>query len=484
VSRLLALAAITALLFLYFSGLPSFGLIGPDEPRYASIGREMALSGDWITPRLWGSPWFEKPAMLYWMIAGAFRLGLGPDIAPRLPVALLSIAFLVVFFLWARREFNPFVGAVSACLLATSAMWFSYSHAAVTDIPMAVTFAGAIMLLLPSVEGRPAHSVWAAVLLALSFLSKGLVPLVLILPFFWFARRHWRAWLRPAAIPVFLIVALPWYIACTWRNGPAFLNTFFMQHTFGRFSSDAMQHVQPFWFYLPWMLAALFPSILLAAFAASRVLYRDRRRRFLLVLVVFGLVFFSASRNKLPGYLLPLIPFACILMACGLDAARELWPKPLALVTAGSILLIPLFALAGGLLPLAAGPGLRDAFPVDLITAGRVADAIPLAIVAAIASLVMTRERALILWFTLVFCGWAYIEYAALPWVDRMASARSVWASLPEPKRQFCVGAVSRTWRYGLNYYSVTPLPDCAPGVTAHAILPGSSGGAQPITKP
>ncbi len=480
-SRLLALAAILVLLFLYFSGISNFGLIGPDEPRYASIGREMAVSGDWITPRLWGSPWFEKPALLYWIIGGAFRFGLGPDVAPRLPVALLSIAFLILYFLWARREFNPFVGAVSACLLATSAMWFSYSHAAVTDIPLTVTFAGAVMFLLPAVEGRPVRSGWAAALLGLAVLAKGLLPLVLILPFFWFARRHWRVWLKSAAIPIFLLVAMPWYIACTWRNGPAFLEVFFLRHQFGRFSSDTLQHVQPFWFYIPWMLAALFPSVLLAAFACSRVIYRDRRRRFLLAVVLFGIVFFSASRNKLPGYLLPLLPFACLLIASGLDAARELWPKPLAVTTAASMLLIPGFALAGGLLPLALGTGLRDAFPVDLITAGRVADVIPLAIVAAIASLFLTRERALILWFALVSCGWAYIEYAALPWVDRTGSARSVWQSLPDPKSQFCVGSVSRTWRYGLNYYSVIPLPDCPPNKTSHAILPGRSGGARPI---
>ena len=58
---------------LFFLGLGSIGFVGPDEPRYASIAREMARSGDWITPRLWGEPWFEKPPLLYWMSAAAFR---------------------------------------------------------------------------------------------------------------------------------------------------------------------------------------------------------------------------------------------------------------------------------------------------------------------------------------------------------------------------------------------------------------------------
>src|ERR1700678_2920842 len=91
--------------FLYFFGRPAAGIVGPDEPRYASIGREMARSGDWITPRLWGLPWFEKPALLYWMTGVAFRIGLGPDIGPRLPVALMSVAFLAFYWWILRREF-------------------------------------------------------------------------------------------------------------------------------------------------------------------------------------------------------------------------------------------------------------------------------------------------------------------------------------------------------------------------------------------
>jgi len=93
----------------YFYRLDAAGVLGPDEPRYASIGREMARSGDWITPRLWGQPWFEKPALLYWMTGAAFRLGLGPDIAPRLPVALFSVAFLIFFWWRLRREFGDSV---------------------------------------------------------------------------------------------------------------------------------------------------------------------------------------------------------------------------------------------------------------------------------------------------------------------------------------------------------------------------------------
>src|SRR3974390_874862 len=99
-------AALPLAYLLSFCGRGTAGLFGPDEPRYASIGREMARSGDWITPRLWGQPWFEKPALLYWLQGAAFRLGLGTEVAPRLPVALLSVAFLAFFWWLLRREFG------------------------------------------------------------------------------------------------------------------------------------------------------------------------------------------------------------------------------------------------------------------------------------------------------------------------------------------------------------------------------------------
>src|SRR6516162_10513370 len=105
--------------WLYFSHLSTAGLLGPDEPRYASVAREMARSGDWITPRLWGEPWFEKPALLYWMTGAAFRLGLGPELAPRLPVALLAFSFLGFYWWILRREFGFLAAWLSTLILST-----------------------------------------------------------------------------------------------------------------------------------------------------------------------------------------------------------------------------------------------------------------------------------------------------------------------------------------------------------------------------
>src|SRR5438128_77212 len=99
------------------------GLVGPDEPRYAWIGREMARSGDWVTPRLYGQPWFEKSPLLYWMTAAGFTLGLSDDLAPRLPVALLGVCALAAFYLLLRERFLPQAAAYATVILGTSAGW-------------------------------------------------------------------------------------------------------------------------------------------------------------------------------------------------------------------------------------------------------------------------------------------------------------------------------------------------------------------------
>src|ERR1043165_6072479 len=106
--------------FLYFYHLRGTGLLGPDEPRYAAIGREMARSGDWVTPRLWGAPWFEKPALLYWMTGAAFRLGLDGEPPPRLPGAILCALFLGFFHWVLRREFGARAAWIATAILATS----------------------------------------------------------------------------------------------------------------------------------------------------------------------------------------------------------------------------------------------------------------------------------------------------------------------------------------------------------------------------
>src|SRR5262249_14649197 len=217
-------------LFLYLYRLDGTGMLGPDEPRYASIAREMARSGDWVTPRLWGEPWFEKPALLYWIAGAGYRLGLGPDLAPRLPVALLALLFLGFFWWILNREFGCRVAWLASIILGTSAAWVFFSQVGVTDLPMSALYSAAMLLALPWIgRGDQRYLPLAAALLGLAALAKGLVPLALAAPVL-LAGTRLRDVLRPRVAGPFLAVAVPWYLLCYLKNGWPFFDEFFIRH--------------------------------------------------------------------------------------------------------------------------------------------------------------------------------------------------------------------------------------------------------------
>jgi 4-amino-4-deoxy-L-arabinose transferase-like glycosyltransferase len=449
------LLALPLAYFLYFFGLTRAGLLGPDEPRYAAISREMAHSGDWVTPRLWGDAWFEKPALLYWIEGAAFRAGLNEDLAPRLPVALTSVAFLIFFYWVLRREFGDPAAGFSAAILATSAGWFSLSHIGVTDLPMSAAFSAAMLVSLAWLErGERRWLPAAAALLGLAVLAKGLVPLILALPLAWMGRRRLLDWLHPSVVAAFAVVALPWYALCFLRNGRPFLDKFFWQHQVERFTTTALAHGQPFWFFVPVIVAALFPWILGLVLLAGRSLYSNSRRKFLLMWVVFGLVFFSAAQNKLPSYVLPLIPPLAALMGIALsDHKRARW-----LLVATAAFLVFLGPIAA-VLPEALAAGISRStlpafhwmwlLPALTCAAVWVLDAF------------VNRGAALALLAAAITAGAVAIELRSFPEVDRLASARPLWNAVAPIRDRVCIARLHRSLRYGLNYYSVTPLPDC-----------------------
>ena len=420
------------------------GLILPDEPRYADVGRAMAQSGDWITPRLWGHPWFEKPALLYWMIGAGFKLGLGPELAPRLPVALLGLGFLGFFWFRLRHLWDPTVASYSTALLATSAGWMAYSHVAITDIPMAAFFSAALLLALDARTGG--NAVLIAALLGLATLAKSLPPLVLFLPVLALDYRHLRQWLLPWPILTFAIVTLPWHILCTMQNGSEFLRVLFIEHQLGRFTSGALQHGQPWWFYLPVLLLLLYPWFPLMLAIPSDL--RDRRIRTLLSVVLFGFVFLSAGVNKLPSYLLPLIPAICVLIGVGL--ARRSRPQNL---IAASIAILALLPIAAGVLPGALATGIRST-PLPWTP---LAIWLTLGILTGTALMFAMKKNHLFAAVALTGICFLWFQTAVFPPIDRAASARTLWNS----QHPVCAPNLRRTVLYSLYYYSGRELPPC-----------------------
>ncbi len=428
------------LFLLYFFGLTRTGLIGPDEPRYAAIGRAMAATGDWVTPRLWGAPWFEKPALLYWMMAAGFKAGLGAELAPRLPVAIASVAFLVYFFVVLRREFGHSAAWYSATILATSAGWLAYSHVAITDLPMSAALAAAMLGLFR--EPAPSRSRFlSGALLGIAMLAKGLVPLVLFIPALWFLRHRVRNLALVFAAAA--LVAAPWYVLVTMRNGAPFLEEFFWKHHFGRFLNSALQHGQPFWFYVPVLLMGFFPWTPLLALLFSARLFEDRRAQFLLAWFAWGFIFFSASRNKLPGYLLPVLPPLAALIGIALSEGVRV-----RILLAACGLLPCLTPALATMLPQALESGISHtsfhlAWP--WVVAG---------LAVATSCVIANRGLAVAIVAVLTTVSVAGLVWRVYPELDRQLSGRGATSMT-------CLPPTNRSQRYSIDYYAGRDLPDC-----------------------
>ena len=456
-----AFTLVLAITAFYLYGLSGVGVLDPDEPRYLAIGRAMLRSGDFVTPRLWGVPWFEKPPLLYWMTSLGNALSLGPEETGRLPVALLSLAFLAAMFELLRREFGVEAAAISSVLLATSAGWIVYSSFALTDLPLAVFFSLAVFCALPSLRSAGGKSpalrfVLIGVCLGLATLAKGLVPLVLAIPFAWFLRRAWRKWWL--AISAAVVVALPWYAAMYARHGRPFLEDFFWKHHVERLYSASLLHAQPFWYYLPVFLAAIFPWTPLLLLLAFHHENWDERRRFLTSIFLFGLVAFSLSLNKLPGYLLPLLPAVFAVIGTAVDWKRLVhsfrwWLMPCALL----IGLLPVVARA---LPQALQAG-RLAIP-HTFNPGPTT----LFYMACPAAAVLLARRT---WtgILLVLCmvaGGFFLKIVSYPVLDRMVSARGLFGQVRQIHGSVCTNWLNRDLLYGLEFYRDEPFPQCVPG--------------------
>jgi 4-amino-4-deoxy-L-arabinose transferase-like glycosyltransferase len=468
-ARLAAIALIVYVLFFY--GLTGTGLLGPDEPRYASIGRAMALTGDWVTPRLWGEPWFEKPALLYWLTGAAFKLGLPDGLAPRLPVALVSVAFLAFYWRVLRRHFGERAAWFSTAVLGTSAAWLAYSYVSVTDLPMTAAFAAAMLLSLDWVETGERRSLpLAAALFGVAILGKGLVPAVLAAPLAFIRPKRFPDWLRPLTLGAFVAAAAPWYVLCYIRNGEPFIHKFFLEHQFGRFASDALQHAQPFWFYIPVLLASMLPWTPLFVLLFRRSLYSDRRRIFLLLWAAFGFVFFSAATNKLPGYLLPLLPAVAALMGIALAEAKRA-----AMVLSSCAVMLLAIPVAAQVLPAALSVGLSRSAPPAFSWIWLV----PLAL-SIFVFRTRSTDRSMALLAIAAAAGVLYLKITALPAIDTAVSARSLWSEVKNRRDQVCVGDIHRAWRYGLNYYSIDPLPACEAQPKPLQIVQDGAGPARP----
>jgi 4-amino-4-deoxy-L-arabinose transferase-like glycosyltransferase len=346
-----ALAALLAALALaWFGGLGERKLLKADEGRYAEIPREMVASGDWLTPRLNGFKYFEKPPLQYWATATAFAaLGVA-EWSARLWTALTGFLGVLLAYYAGRRLLGAAGGVCAAAVLASSGLYVFAGHVVSLDMGVAFFLALAVFaIVFAQSDGTPERArrnwmlaAWAA--MACAVLSKGLIGFVLPAV----AVLAYAAWQRDAALlrrlhagpglALFLAIAAPWFMAVSAAN-PEFAHFFFVQEHFERFLTTQHRRAGPLWYFVPVLLVGAMPwalAMLGGLWQAARGAEPSRFKplRFLAAWCAVVLVFFSVSGSKLPSYILPVFPALALLIAAQLlRASRRLLVAQAALGT-------------------------------------------------------------------------------------------------------------------------------------------------------
>jgi 4-amino-4-deoxy-L-arabinose transferase-like glycosyltransferase len=325
VALLIALFAIA-----WFAGLGTRKLVHPDEGRYAEIAREMAVSGDWVTPRLNGLKYFEKPPLQYWMTAAAYRAFGVHEWTARLWPALASFAAILVVGYAGWRLGGATMGVYAGLALAGTAAHAINGHLLSLDAGLAaclaVALAGFLIAQRPD-AGPRSERTWMLVAwtgMALAMLSKGLIGLVLpggALVLYTLLQRDFALWRRlhvGKGLLLFLALTAPWFILVAQANDE-FLQFFFVHEHFQRFTTTEHKRTGSAWYFVPLLLVGSLPWTLLHFFGARRAWGGQPAangfswQRFAIAWAVFIFVFFSASGSKLPSYILPMFPALALL---------------------------------------------------------------------------------------------------------------------------------------------------------------------------
>jgi 4-amino-4-deoxy-L-arabinose transferase-like glycosyltransferase len=328
-----------AFCIVWFCNLDYRNLVRPDEGRYAEVAREMAVTGDWVTPRLNGIKYFEKPPLQYWMTAAAYKVFGESEWTARLWTALTGFAGVLVVGFAGARLFGRQAGIHAAVVLAGSLLYAVIGH--VNTLDMGVTFwltLGLLGFLLSQhgeIRTRETRLwmllAWTA--MGLGFLSKGLIGLALpaaAIAVYAIVQRDVSFFRRLdpiAGTGVLLAISLPWIVAVSMAN-PEFPHFFFIHEHVERFLTEAHHRAAPWWFFIPILIAGMLPwSAMLGhagmhAWRADAPSPRFKPRRFLLFYAGSIFVFFSVSHSKLPSYILPLFPALALLVGDWLARVR------------------------------------------------------------------------------------------------------------------------------------------------------------------
>lgn len=475
----------------------------------------MAATGDWITPRLYGIPWFEKPALYYWAAAIGFRLHLPPEWAARLPSAFAALISALVAG-WMGFKQSGFSAPVFESPTVLAPLLFSSTVAAVAFARAAgpdMLFTAALTLAMASAATllqrrgylhtvRPESAGAANYLpllilfgaaLGLAVLAKGPAGIILAggaIGLWALASSSWRglfSFVHPFAVISFCIVSLPWYILCAVRN-PEFLRVFLLEHNFERYLTPIFQHPQPIWFFLIILVLGMLPwSGLLWELGKDGLRsYREQTWRgsselFLACWAVFPVLFFSFSKSKLPGYIVPSFPPLALLLALILSHPKR---RESSFRQRAIVLGVTWIALsASTIFWLRRLPGAaREVTSFSIL----VLNILVLLGSAAIIAIGIFRKREVIVLSLLITTVLVEVTgLRILPVLDSFVSPRTYGELLQRDRRpdRIFTFHVSRSWNFGLSFYLHREIHEWSPEDPEAALVLTTRLGAAELEK-
>lgn len=322
----------------------AYGLFDLDEGFYGAVTAEMNRRGEWITPFYNGSPWFEKPILLYWLAKPSLAL-FGDMIGPRLPSVLTTLATYGCVAAFARRRFGDRPAQLAVLVLGSSLLAVAVGRMMLTDPPLVLCLTGALLAFWESLVGDRRWRLVTAALIGFGVLAKGPVAAILfVLIAAWTYYREPE--LRPAfrgqwlaGTAILIAVVATWYVPAYLANGKLFVDKFLIEQNVGRFSGGDAAHtlgIQSLPFYIPVLFLGMIPwSVWIwSAWPRRRLAKGDEHaalERYLATWAAVVVIFFSLSGAKLIHYVLPALPPLAILLGVYLADRKWAWRTGLAM---------------------------------------------------------------------------------------------------------------------------------------------------------
>lgn len=338
---LIVLVALSS--FLFFYRLGHLSLWDPDEPRYAEAAKQMVKTGDWLVPRFNGQERFDKPVLFYWLIAFAYKIFGVSEFAARFWPALFGVGGIIMVYLLGKKMFSPLAGFLAGLVLATNIQYMAVSRLAITDMTLTFFLELAffafwfgyqtqnklkrnllylifyISVALAALTKGPVAVIFAGFIILLFLIVTKDLKVLKEMQIFW-------------GVIIFVIVAFPWYILIIQKYGRSYIDYFFLKHNLARFATPELKHPGPVVYYLPVLLIGLFPwsAFLFSSFwylwSGKSDILAGQKKQIIFLFIWFCTIFlfFSVARAKLPTYIMPLYFPAALLVGKFLELSMEI----------------------------------------------------------------------------------------------------------------------------------------------------------------